>query len=64
MALGHALGWINSHLILGLVYVLVLQPIAFTMRAFGHDPLRRRRTADASYREKPGNSSLDMRKIF
>ncbi|MFN9624599.1 MAG: SxtJ family membrane protein [Cyanobacteriota bacterium] len=64
MELGHALGWINSHLILGLVYVLVLQPIALAMRVFGHDPLRRRRTTDASYREKPGNSSTDMRKIF
>ncbi|MFN9646311.1 MAG: SxtJ family membrane protein [Cyanobacteriota bacterium] len=64
MALGHALGWINSHLILGLVYVLVLQPIAMVMRAFGHDPLRRRRSAAASYREPPGSSHLDMRKIF
>lgn len=42
MALGHGLGWINSHLILGLVYLLVLQPIALVMRLLGHDPLRRR----------------------
>ena len=52
MALGHGLGWINSHLILGAVYVLVVQPIALLMRAMGHDPLRRRRDSAArSYRE-------------
>jgi hypothetical protein len=64
MALGHALGWINSHVILGLVFVLVLQPIAFLMRILGHDPLRRHRHVGASYREKPSPSSTDMRKIF
>ncbi|MEB3333654.1 MAG: SxtJ family membrane protein [Cyanobacteriota bacterium] len=64
MALGHALGWINSHLILGAVFLLVLQPIALVMRALGHDPLRRRRTNGPSYREKPLHSTTDMRKIF
>ena len=29
MALGSALGWVNSHLILGLVFVVVLQPTAY-----------------------------------
>ena len=37
---GHGLGWINSHLILGLIYLVVLQPIAIAMRLLGHD-LRR-----------------------
>jgi hypothetical protein len=43
MALGHGLGWVNSHLILGAVFLLVLQPIALVMRLMGHDPLRRHR---------------------
>ncbi len=64
MSLGHALGWVNSHLILGLVYLLVLQPIAAVMRTLGHDPLRRRRHAQASYRETPSQTPTDMRKIF
>ena len=52
MALGHALGWVNGRIVLGLVYWLVLQPIALVMRLFGHDPLRRRWDAQAStYRE-------------
>ena len=40
MALGKVLGWINSHIILGLVFILVLQPIAYIMRLKGYDPLR------------------------
>ena len=64
MALGHGLGWINSHLILGAVYLLVLQPIALLMRALGHDPLRRQRTRGESYREKPSHTTIDMRRIF
>ena len=40
MALGNALGWVNSHVILGIVFIAVLLPIAYVMRLFGHDPLR------------------------
>ena len=65
MALGHGLGWINSHLILGAVYVLVLQPIALLMRSLGHDPLRRRRDSTAaSYREVRPNHDVNLRRIF
>jgi hypothetical protein len=65
MALGHGLGWINSHLILGAVYVLVLQPIALLMRTLGHDPLRRRRdSAAASYREVRPKHDVNLRRIF
>jgi hypothetical protein len=65
MALGHGLGWINSHLILGAVYVLVLQPIALLMRSLGHDPLRRRRDSTAaSYREVRPNQEVNLRRIF
>jgi len=65
MALGHALGWINGHLILGLVYLLVLQPIALLMRALGHDPLRRQLdSAAASYRELRKHPEVNLRRIF
>jgi len=53
MRLGHALGWVNSHLILGAVFLLVLQPIAAVMRLTGYDPLRKKRSGLASYREQP-----------
>lgn len=64
MALGHALGWINSHLILGLVYAVVLQPIALIMRLVGHDPLRRKRHGNGSYREPRGAMNTNLKRIF
>ncbi|QCH15040.1 hypothetical protein CB0101_08960 [Synechococcus sp. CB0101] len=62
MALGHALGWVNGRIVLGVVYWVVLQPIALVMRLSGHDPLRRRWDPSAStYRElrKPGSINLN-----
>jgi len=64
MALGHALGWINSHIILGLVFLVVLQPIAYVMRLFGYDPLRRRRKGEQTYRETRKNHHTDLTRIF
>ncbi|WP_221031921.1 SxtJ family membrane protein [Actomonas aquatica] len=36
------IGFVLSHVILGLVYYLVLTPIGLIMRALGRDPLERR----------------------
>lgn len=64
MSLGHALGWFNSHVILGLVFLLVLQPIAFVMRLFGYDPLRRKRKGEKTYRENKKDYKTDLTRIF
>lgn len=64
MALGHGLGWLNSHLILGAVYALILQPIALVMRLSGHDPLQRRPHNGNSYRELRQQRSINLNKIF
>ena len=64
MQLGHALGWVNSHIILGLVFILVLQPIAYIMRFSGYDPLRRRRKGEKTYRENRKNHHIDLTRIF
>ncbi|MBT66448.1 MAG: hypothetical protein CMN98_04830 [Synechococcus sp. NP17] len=64
MALGHALGWVNSHLILGLVFIVVLQPIAYIMRLTGYDPLRRRRKGEKTYREIRQVHQTDLTRIF
>ena len=64
MALGHALGWINSRIILGLVFIVVLQPIALTMRIFGYDPLRKKKSNKKSYREVKGNQEINLTRIF
>ena len=64
MKLGHILGWLNSHIILGLVFLIVLQPIALIMRIFGHDPLKRKKLSKKSYREIKINQRIDLKKIF
>ena len=64
MTLGHALGWVNSHIILGLGFIFVLQPIAYIMRLTGYDPLRRRRRGEKSYRENRQDHLIDLTRIF
>ena len=64
MALGYALGWINSRIILGLVFLIVLQPIALIMRAFSYDPLRKKPGNQKSYRESKESHKIDLTRIF
>ncbi len=64
MALGYALGWFNSKIILGLVFVFILQPIAFVMRLTGYDPLRSRRKRELTYKETRRNFNIDFTRIF
>ena len=64
MKLGFVLGWVNSRIILGLVFLIVLQPIALIMRFLGHDPLRIKKTGQKSYRESKTNHKINLKKIF
>ena len=64
MKLGHILGWLNSRIILGLVFLIVLQPIALIMRIFGHDPLKTKKIAQKSYREIKTNQKINLKKNF
>jgi len=42
MTLGNALNWINTRIILGLVFYGLITPMGLAMRLLGHDPMRRR----------------------
>ncbi len=64
MSLGHYLGWVNSHLILGLVFLLILQPIAIIMKIFKYDPLRKKWSKTTTYREGKSSNKTDLRRIF
>ena len=55
MKIGYILGWVNSRIILGLVFLIILQPIALIMRIFGHDPLKTKKIVQKSYRENKTN---------
>ena len=64
MKLGHVLGWLNSRIILGIVFILVLQPIALIMRISGHDPLKKKKLDQKSYREVNDKKRVNLKKIF
>jgi hypothetical protein len=42
MRIGEALGWLNSRIILSIVFYLVIVPIGLVRRLTGTDPMRRR----------------------
>ena len=53
MKIGHALGWINSRIILGFLFYVIVLPMGLVMRLFGKDPMARKLDMSmASYRKK------------
>ena len=64
MKIGFILGWLNSRLILGLVFLIVLLPIAFIMKIIGYDPLKMKKNNQKSYREIKVNHKVNFKKIF
>jgi len=51
MALGHALGWVNSRVILGIVFFVLVTPLGIIKRLFGKDSMSRKPDPEAaSYR--------------
>lgn len=41
MKLGHALGWVNTRIILGVIYFGLITPMGLVMRLFGWDSMHR-----------------------
>ena len=64
MQIGNGLGWINSRIILGFVFLAVLQPIALIMKIVKYDPLRKRKNNEFSYRENRKNHKINLTRIF
>ncbi len=64
MMIGHVLGWVNSRIILGIIFFIVLLPIAMVMRLFGYDPLKRNRKGKHSYRVNSQNDQIELTRIF
>jgi hypothetical protein len=48
MALGHVLGWINTRLILGLIFFGLMTPMALVFRLIRKDPMQRTFDSTAS----------------
>lgn len=67
MQMAHALGWLNTRVLLGLVYFLVMTPIGIVMRLMGRDPLDRRLKDRPSYwvgRKQPPDLKESMEHRF
>ena len=64
MKLGLTLGWVNSRIILGLVFIMILLPISVIMRRIGYDPLRTKLKDEKTYRENRKNNKTDLTRIF
>ena len=64
ISIGHTLGWINSRVTLGIIFIIVLQPIALIMKLFKYDPLRQKKKRSESYRENTKDKSIDLTRIF
>jgi hypothetical protein len=56
MRIGHALGWVNTRILLTLVFYLVVTPMGLAMRALGKDPLRRGRQTGADSHRRPSQA--------
>jgi len=51
MTVGEVLGWINTRIILGVIFYLLFTPLGLLMRLRGRNPMRRTLTPEAeSYR--------------
>lgn len=56
MPIAHALGWINTRILLGAVFFVMIVPMSILVRFFKHDPLRlrgRRGESEWIRRDKP-----------
>ena len=66
MWIGHILGWINTRIILGVIFYLIVTPTGFIRRVLGRDPMGRKLRPDLdSYRvNRQARSALHLKKQF
>jgi hypothetical protein len=48
MKIGHVLGWVNTRIILGILFFFIFAPVALVLRLFGKDMLRQRLDTSAT----------------
>jgi hypothetical protein len=60
MKIGHVIGWVNTRIILGVLFYVMILPMGLIMRLFGKDPMARKRDKSASsYRIKSISEAKD-----
>ena len=67
MRFAEVLGYVNSRIILGITFFLIITPYGLTMRLFGRNPLRRRGPKQRTYwipRAKPHQEPQQFERLF
>lgn len=67
MKLAHALGWVNTRILLFAFFILVLGPVALLARLFGKDFYEQSKAGAPTYwikRPKPGFTKEDCHRQF
>lgn len=63
MKIGMVVGWINSHLILSILFYVIIMPMGLVMRLFGKDPMARKLSDEEEtyrvIREQPPREQLE-----
>ena len=60
MKIGHGIGWVNTRIILGVLFYVLVLPMGLIMRLFGKDPMARKLDESASsYRKKSVSEPKD-----
>jgi hypothetical protein len=54
MALGNALGWVNTRIVLGLIFFGLITPTGVVLRLMGRDPMQRAFNPNAATYRVPG----------
>jgi len=62
--LGYWLGLINSNIILGMIFIFILQPISLIMRFLSYDPLVNKRKGKKTYKNKIIDLKIDLKRVF
>ena len=63
--LGHALGYINSKVIFGVIFYFLVTPIGLIMKIFKYDPLKIKLDhRKKSYKVYNTNNKIDLTRIF
>ena len=60
MKLAHLLGWVNSRLLLGIIFFVIITPMAVVMKVFGRDALNRKidKDVDSYWIPRPPIASI------
>lgn len=64
MNLSNFLASVNSHIVLGFIFILVMQPISLIMKLIGYDSLNLKKVSLKTYRKIRKDDNIDFQKLF